>query len=103
MSPSCCWHAARRQHELAVRSAIGASRWRIQRQLLTDALTLSLLGALGGVLLAYRSLPLLVRWLPAYSFPHEVDISLNLPVLAFSVALAILTGVLFGLAPAFHF
>ncbi|HEV2984898.1 MAG TPA: ABC transporter permease, partial [Vicinamibacterales bacterium] len=92
-----------RQHELAVRSAIGASRWRIQRQLLTDALALSLLGALGGVLLAYRSLPLLVRWLPAYSFPHEVDISLNLPVLAFSVALAVLTGVLFGLAPAFHF
>jgi predicted permease len=56
-----------------------------------------------GVLLAYRSLPLLVRWLPAYSFPHEVDISLNLPVLAFSVALAVLTGVLSGLAPAFHF
>jgi putative ABC transport system permease protein len=91
-----------RQHELAVRSAIGASRWRIQRQLLTDALVLSLLGALGGVLLAYRSLPLLVRWLPAYSFPHEVEIGINLPVLAFSVAIAILTGVLFGLAPAFH-
>jgi putative ABC transport system permease protein len=92
-----------RQHELAICSAIGASRWRIQRQLLTDALALSLLGALGGVLLAYRSLPLLVRWLPEYSFPHEVVISLNLPVLAFSIAIAILTGVLFGLAPAFHF
>ena len=55
-----------RQHELAIRSAIGASRWRIQRQLLTEALSLSLLGALGGVALAYGLLPLLVRWLPDY-------------------------------------
>src|SRR5215469_13400360 len=91
-----------RQHELAVRSAIGASRWRIQRQLLTEALALSLCGALGGILLAYRSLPILVRWLPEYSFPHELVIGVNLPVLAFTVAIAILTGILFGLAPAFH-
>ncbi|MCU1273030.1 MAG: hypothetical protein JWO48_461 [Bryobacterales bacterium] len=89
-----------RQHELAVRSAVGASRWRIQRQLLTEALALSVLGALGGVLLAYRLLPLLVRWLPEYSFPHEVLLSINLPVLGFSIAIAVLTGVLFGLAPA---
>ena len=91
-----------RQHELAIRSAIGASRWRIQRQLLTEALALSLLGALGGVLLAYRSLPILVRWLPEYSFPHEVAISINLPVLGFCVAIAIIIGVLSGLAPAFQ-
>src|ERR1041385_3539768 len=92
-----------RQHELAVRSAIGASRWRIQRQLLTEALALSLLGALGGVLLAYRLLPLLMRWLPEYSFPHEVAISINLPVLGFSCAIASPTGVFSGLAPAFQF
>ena len=92
-----------RQQELAVRSAIGASRWRIQRQLLTEALVLSLCGALAGVILAYRSLPILVRWLPEYSFPHEVVIGVNLPVLAFTVGVAILTGVLFGIAPAFHF
>jgi len=91
-----------RQHELAVRSAIGATRWRIERQLLTEALALSLVGALGGVLLAYRLLPVLVRWLPEFSFPHEASIRINLPVLGFSVALAILTGVLSGLAPAFH-
>ena len=89
-----------RQHELAVRSAIGASRWRIQRQLLVEALALSLLGALGGVLLAYRSLPVLIRWLPEYSFPHEVAISINLPVLCFCIAIAVITGVLSGLAPA---
>lgn len=92
-----------RQHELAVRSAIGASRGRIYRQLLTEALALSLLGALAGVGLAYRLLPLLMRWLPEYSFPHEVAISINLPVLAFSSAVAILTGVLSGLAPAIQF
>ena len=92
-----------RQHELAIRSAIGATRWRIERQLLTEALALSFSGALGGVLLAYRLLPLLVSWLPEYSFPHEAAIRINLPVLAFSVAVAIVTGVLSGMAPAFHF
>ena len=92
-----------RQHELAVRSAIGASRRRIYRQLLTEALALSLIGALAGVALAYRLLPLLVTWLPQFSFPHEVVISINVPVLAFSIAVAVLTGVLSGLAPAVQF
>ena len=92
-----------RQHELSIRSAIGATRWRIQRQLLTEALALSLCGALGGIILAYRLLPVLVAWLPEYSFPHEAAIRINLPVLGFSVALAIITGVLSGLAPALHF
>ena len=92
-----------RQQELAVRSAIGASRWRIQRQLLTEALALSLAGALGGILLAYRLLTVLVGWLPEYSFPHEVVIQINLPVLAFSVAAAIVTGALAGISPAFQF
>ena len=91
-----------RQHELAVRSAIGAGRWRIARQLLTEALALSMAGAAGGILLAYALLPVLVRWLPEFSFPHEVVIRLNVPVLLFTVALATLTGVLFGLAPAFQ-
>jgi predicted permease len=91
-----------RQHELAVRSAIGASRWRVARQLLTEALTLSLAGAIGGVALAFGLLPLLVRWLPEFSFPHEVVIRLNLPVLGFTVTLAILTGILFGVVPAFE-
>ncbi|HTP86932.1 MAG TPA: ABC transporter permease [Bryobacteraceae bacterium] len=91
-----------RQHELAIRGAIGASRWQIQRQLLSEAVVLALTGAVGGVVLAYRLLPLLLRWLPDYAFPHEAVIRVNVPVLAFSVGLALLTGVLSGLAPAFQ-
>jgi len=90
---------ASRQHELAVRSAVGASRLRIVRQLLTEALLLSLTGAAIGILLAYRALAIMVAWLGKYSFPHEAAIAIDLPVLAFSVAVALLTGILFGLWP----
>jgi putative ABC transport system permease protein len=89
-----------RQHELAVRTAIGASRGRIIRQLLSEALLLSLTGATLGVLLAYRALAIIIVLLPKYSFPHEAAIQINLPVLAFSVGLALFTGTLFGLWPA---
>jgi len=89
-----------RQHEMAIRTAIGASRGRIIRQLLTEALLLSLTGAALGVLLAYRVLAVIIMLLPKYSFPHEAAIQINLPVLAFSVCVALLTGILFGLWPA---
>lgn len=55
---------AARQPELAIRAAMGASRGRIQRQLLTEALSLSLAGAFGGVILAYNLLPVFLKWLP---------------------------------------
>jgi predicted permease len=88
-----------RQHEFAVRSAIGAGRGRLVRQLLTEALLLSLTGCILGVLLAYRAISVIVALLPKYSFPHEAAIELNIPVLVFSVTLALITGVLFGLWP----
>jgi predicted permease len=91
-----------RQHEMAVRTAIGASRSRIIRQLLTESLLLSFTGAALGVLLAYRALSVIVSLLPQFSFPHEASIQINLPVLIFSVVVAILTGILFGLWPAWQ-
>jgi predicted permease len=88
-----------RQHEFALRAAIGANRRRLIRQMLVEALLLSLTGAGLGVLLAYRLTSIIAKLLPKYSFPHEAAIQLNVPVLTFSVALAIVTGILFGLWP----
>ena len=85
-----------RQHEFAVRTAIGATRRRLIRQLLTESLLLSLTGAILGVLLAYRALSIIVEMLPKYSFPHEAAIQINLPVLVFSVGAALLTGIFSG-------
>jgi predicted permease len=89
-----------RQNEFAIRAAIGASRRRLIRQLLVEALLLSVTGAGLGVLLAYRAIRVIRDLLPKYSFPHEAAIQLDIPVLVFCVSLAILTGVLFGLWPA---
>jgi predicted permease len=90
-----------RQHELAIRTAIGASRWRIVRQLLVEALVISCTGAVLGVAASYwlAKLPLL---LSPDSFPSEFFIRINAPILVFSVALALLCGILFGLVPALH-
>jgi predicted permease len=88
-----------RQHEFAVRAAIGASRRRLVRQMLTEALLLSITGAALGVLLAYRAVTVIAALLPKYSFPHEAAIGVNIPVLIFSVTLAVFTGVIFGLWP----
>jgi predicted permease len=89
-----------RQHELAVRAAIGANRGRIVRQLLTESLLLAMAGAALGVLTAYGMLAGIRVVLPRYAFAPEVEIGINLPVLLFSVVVALLTGVLFGLWPA---
>jgi predicted permease len=89
-----------RQHELAVRTAIGAGRLRIVRQLLTDSLLLTEIGALLGVLTSYGALALTQRLLPRSAFASEAVIRINLPVLFFSVTVALATGVLFGLWPA---
>ena len=89
-----------RQHELAVRSAIGANRKRLLQQLLTESLLLAAIGAVLGVLLSYGILAAIRALLPRYAFAPEVVIHINLPVLFFSVGVAVVTGVLFGLWPA---
>ena len=89
-----------RQHELAVRAAIGAGRGRIIRQLLTESLLLSITGAALGVLLAYGIVAAIKLILPQYAFAPEVAIGINLPVLFFSIGVALFTGILFGLWPA---
>ena len=89
-----------RQHELAVRTAVGAGRFRIIRQLLTESILLAVIGALLGVLASYGALVLTLRLVPQTTFASEAVIRINLPVLFFSVAVALGTGVLFGLWPA---
>jgi putative ABC transport system permease protein len=90
---------AERQQELAIRAAVGADRTRMIRQLLTESLGIALTGAFLGVLLAWKSLPLMVAWMP-HAFPAESVIKVNLPVLFFCVALAVSTTIIFGLSPA---
>jgi predicted permease len=91
-----------RQHEFAVRASIGATRTRIVRQLLTEAVMLSLAGAGAGVLIAYKGVELLAACLPLYSFPREAAIHVNGTVLLFAVGIALFTGLLFGSSPAWH-
>ena len=89
-----------RQHELAVRAAVGASRWQMIRQLLTESLSIAVAGTLLGVLLAWKSLAFITAWLPKNAFAAESVIKMNVPVLLFSIALACATTIVFGLWPA---
>jgi len=91
-----------RQHEFAVRVSVGAARARLIRQLLTESVLLSVTGALVGVLAAYKGVAALSTFLPYYSFPHEAAIHVNSTVLAFTAGVAVLTGILFGISPAWQ-
>lgn len=92
--------AAARRRELAVRMAIGASRWRVVRQLMTESLLLAALGTGAGFLFAMWGSRVLVKMLSTAGNPIDIDTSPDLRLLAFTVAVGILTALIFGLAPA---
>jgi len=94
--------AAARARELAVRSSLGAGRGRLFRQLLLENLPLGLLGGAGGVALAWCGQQLLVTWLLPARFPRFNAIAIDGEVLAFTLAVSLLTTAVFGLAPAYH-
>jgi putative ABC transport system permease protein len=91
--------AAGRSREIAVRAALGASRWRIARQLLTEIVPLTALGAAVGLALAYWSFALLRQLIPP-AMEGSSELGLDVRVLAFTLAIAVVSSALFGLAPA---
>jgi macrolide transport system ATP-binding/permease protein len=98
--------ASARQREIAIRLSIGASRWQLIRQLLTESLLIALLGGTAGSLLALWSFEAITRFVLAH-LPHGFpQLTLNMTpdyrVLAYSLGLTLITGVVFGLAPALH-
>jgi putative ABC transport system permease protein len=91
--------AAVRQKEIALRSALGASRWRIIRQLVSESVLMSMLGGALGLIAARYGLSLLKATLPA-DMPRLENVAVDIRVLLFTALLSILTGILFGLVPA---
>jgi predicted permease len=90
--------AAAREKEVAIRGALGAGRWRLARLLLTESTAMALAGGVTGLLLAAWTIRLIHRFAPP-NIPHLQGARLDLSVLVFTLAVSLLTGILFGLAP----
>lgn len=91
---------AKREQEIAIRSALGARRLRLIRQLLTESLLLGVLGGVAGLALGSGFLHAVKHWLPPDMLPAPADVRMDYGVLLFTMGVGILTGILFGLAPA---
>ncbi len=94
--------ASTRQREIAMRAALGAGRARLFRQLLTESLLLGLAGGAVGVACSWLGLKAILAVVPAGVIPDEAEVALRVPILFFSLALCVLTTLLFGFAPALH-
>jgi putative ABC transport system permease protein len=91
-----------RQRELAVRASMGAPGSRLFRQMLTESVTLAIIGGVLGVALASVMLDGIMALMPPFTLPSEADVRLNVPVLLFSLAACGMSGILFGCAPAWQ-
>lgn len=94
--------AARREKEMGLRAALGASRPRLIRQMLTECILLALLGGAAGLAIAYVGRTVLWSFRPPFIEQNDIDLSFDLPVLLFTLGISLFTGLLFGLAPAFR-
>ncbi|MFY9570050.1 MAG: ABC transporter permease [Blastocatellia bacterium] len=88
-----------REREIAIRSALGAGRWRVARQLLTESVLLSVVGGALGLLIAVWGIDVLTKLNPN-DIPRISGVSINFPVLLFTLGVAVLTGMIFGVVPA---
>jgi putative ABC transport system permease protein len=89
-----------RRSEIALRAALGASRWRLVRQLLTEHVVIALCGGLAGAGVGYAMMKWIQSLIPPDTFPREANITMDPSVLLFTLAVAVVTGLLFGVAPA---
>jgi putative ABC transport system permease protein len=94
--------ASARQREISIRAALGAGRWRIIRQLLTEAVMIGLLSAPLGIAIAYVGIRLLDSSMPPDEVPYFITWSLDRRSLGYTIGISMLTGIVFGLAPAFQ-
>ena len=89
-----------RRREVAIRLAVGAARRRLVTQMLTESVVLSLLGGIAGTVVAWAGVRVLLGFMPAGTFPIMLDLSPNFAVVGFAFGVSVLSGILFGLAPA---
>jgi predicted permease len=91
-----------RLKEVAVRTSLGASRWQVFSQFLTESLVLAVLGGTLGIGLGAAAIRIMMARMPPYTLPSEADVTLNIPVLLFTLFATTIAGMLFGCAPAWQ-
>ncbi len=91
-----------RQREIAMRTSLGATRWQIFLQLLSESVALAFIGGVAGTALGFVMIKVFLFRMPQYTLPSEADVRLSIPVLLFTFGTTLIAGVLFGCAPAWQ-